>query len=254
MQTYFADTMVIVACIAGGVLLLHLLQWVWRPSSRRGHNDVTATNVGVIGTTYAVLIAFMLSNVWTSFRAAESNAEQESNSLVNVFRIAKTLPQPERGHIQQLARDYATEVVDREWRAMGTGAEIGVGLPRPLWDAVSQIQPQSAGEQIGVDQAFGELRNLTERRRIRELQNRSRLPPLLWAVLIVGAIVTVVATCLFGAENLKLHAVQISLLCFLLTLVLVAIADIDSPFRGPVHVSPDGFRYAIETMDRESGP
>ncbi|HKD01777.1 MAG TPA: hypothetical protein VKB77_05095 [Terriglobales bacterium] len=146
--------MVIVACIAGGVLLLHLLQWVWRPSSRRGHNDVTATNVGVIGTTYAVLIAFMLSNVWTSFRAAESNAEQESNSLVNVFRIAKTLPQPERGHIQQLARDYATEVVDREWRAMGTGAEIGVGLPRPLWDAVSQIQPQSAGEQIGVDQAF----------------------------------------------------------------------------------------------------
>ena len=253
MQTTFADIVVIVACIASGVLLLYVLQFIWRPSSRSGHNDVIGPNVGVIGTTYAVLIAFMLSNVWTNFRAAESNAEQESNSLVNIFRVAKTLPEPGRTQIQQLARDYATRVVDQEWRDMDAGMALPVGLPRPLWDAVSQIQPRSTTEQIGMDQALSELRNLTEHRRIRQMQSRSRLPPLLWAVLIVGAIVTVVASCLFGVENFKLHMVQVSFLSFLLALVLIAIDDVDSPFQGPVHVSPDGFRYAIETMDRESG-
>lgn len=253
MRTSFADIAVIIACIAGSIVLLYALQWIWRPSSRSGHNDVIGPNVGVIGTTYAVLIAFMLSNVWTDFRAAENNAEQESNSLVNIYRVAKAMPEPERAQIQRLARDYATAVVGQEWRAMEKGEEIARGLPRPLWDAVTQVQPRSTPEQISMDHALSELRNLTEHRRIRELQSRSRLPAILWAVLIVGAIITVVSSCLFGVENFKLHVVQVSFLAFLLALVLVAIGDIDSPFDGPVRVSPDGFRYAIETMDLESG-
>lgn len=127
------------------------------------------------------------------------------------------------------------------------------GLTQPLWDALTQIQPQNLAEQISLEQALSELRELTEHRRIRELQSRSQLPPLLWAVLVVGAIVTVISSCLFGVENFKLHLVQVAFLSFLLALVLIAIGDIDSPFRGPVHVSPDGFRYAIETIDREAG-
>jgi hypothetical protein len=47
--------------------------------------------------------------------------------------------------------------------------------------------------------------------------------------------------------------VQVSFLSFLLALVLVAIGDIDSPFSGPIRVDPDGFVYAVQTMDRISG-
>jgi hypothetical protein len=252
MQSSFADILVISASIAISILLLALLHRLWKPSARSGHNDVIGTNVGVIGTTYAVLIAFMLSNVWTDFRAAETNAEQESNCLVNLYRIAKTLPDPQGSRIRQMARGYASDAVNIEWRAMGNDNNVSRGITQPFWDALDEIQPRSAGEQVGLEQAFGELREMTEHRRIRALQSRSHLPPLLWAVLIVGALVTIISSCLFGIENFKLHVVQVSFLAFLLALVLVAIADIDSPFKGPIQVSPDGFRYAVQTIDQEN--
>lgn len=252
MQTSFADILVISAAIAISLVLLRLLHRLWKPSARSGHNDVIGTNVGVIGTTYAVLIAFMLSNVWTDFRAAESNAEQESNCLVNLFRVATTLPEPQRSRIRQMARGYAADAVEVEWKEMANDKDMSRGITQPFWDALTEIQPHTVAEQVGLQQAFGALHDMTEHRRIRSLQSRSHLPPLLWAVLIVGALVTVVSSCLFGVENFKLHMVQVSFLAFLLALVLVAIGDIDSPFKGPIKVSPDGFRYAVQTIDQLS--
>ncbi len=253
MQSSLADILVISGSIAISIALLYLLHRLWKPSARSGHNDVIGTNVGVIGTTYAVLIAFMLSNVWTDFRAAESNAEQESNCLVNLFRIAKALPEPQRSRIQQMARGYAADAVNVEWKEMGNDKNMSRGITQPFWDALNEVEPRTAAEQVGLEQAFGELREMTEHRRIRALQSRSHLPPLLWAVLIVGALVTITSSCLFGIENFKLHMVQVSFLAFLLALVLVAIGDIDSPFKGPIQVSPDGFRYAVQTIDQQSG-
>jgi hypothetical protein len=94
---------------------------------------------------------------------------------------------------------------------------------------------------------------MTEHRRIRLLQSRQKLPALLWAVLVVGGIVTVGSTCLFGVENFKLHVVQVFEISFLLSLILVAIASINRPYQGDVHVTPEAFRYALETMN-ESAP
>jgi len=65
----------------------------------------------------------------------------------------------------------------------------------------------------------------------------------------VGGIVTVGSTCLFGVENFRLHIVQVFEISFLLSLILVAIASINRPYQGDVHVSPEAFRYALETMD-----
>ncbi|MBA3913814.1 MAG: DUF4239 domain-containing protein, partial [Acidobacteriales bacterium] len=96
--------------------------------------------------------------------------------------------------------------------------------------------------------------SLTEHRRIREMQSRSSLPALLWAVLVVGAVVTITCACLFGVEELKVHMLQVFFLTFLIAIVLVAIADIDRPFSGPVHVSSEAFQLAIDSMAVESAP
>ena len=89
---------------------------------------------------------------------------------------------------------------------------------------------------------------MTEHRRMRELQSGTKLPPILWMVLIVGGIITTLSSCLFGTENFKLHCVQVISLTLLLSLALVAIADIDRPFQGAVHVNPIGFERARSTF------
>jgi hypothetical protein len=84
---------------------------------------------------------------------------------------------------------------------------------------------------------------------LRLLESRERLRALLWAVLVVGGIVTAGPTCPFAVDNFKLHVVQV-----LLALMLVAIASLDPPFQGDVHVPPDAFGYALQNFEEPPLP
>lgn len=89
---------------------------------------------------------------------------------------------------------------------------------------------------------------MTEHRRVRQLQSQSKLPGILWVVLIAGGIITMLSSCMFGIDNFRLHCLQLVSLTLLLSLILVAMADIDRPFQGAVHVHPRGFERARDTL------
>src|SRR5215468_1160095 len=255
-QTAIGSILIIISCIVSALFALAVLRHYWSPATRIAHNDVVGPNVSVIGTTYAVLIAFMLSGVWTNLQAARINAEQEANNLVNIFRFAYKLPPESSRQVQSLAHEYCVAMISDEWPAMAkqTQSPTAHRLIQQLWRALTTVQPHNSGEQTVMDHSLSELTSMTEHRRIRLLQSRDSLPAMLWAVLIVGGIVTVGSTCLFGVENFKLHVVQVFEISFLLSLMLVAIASINRPYQGQVHVGPEAFRYALDTMNEPVPP
>ena len=116
-QTVTGSVIVIIVCIGAALGLLFVIKRLWVPSARRIHNDAIGPNVSV-GTTYAVLIAFMLSGVGSDMQSARLNTEQEANSLVNVYRFARELPEESRKEIRRLAREYAQAMVTAEGTAM----------------------------------------------------------------------------------------------------------------------------------------
>jgi hypothetical protein len=245
------DGLILAAGILAALGLLFVLRRQWTPSKLKETNEVSGFYVGTIGTIYAVSLAFMLSGVWLEFEEAEVNTEKEANCLVTFFRLARGLP-AQQNQLQDLAQSYANVMVNEEWDAMAR-REIstrGIEINEMLWQEVTRMEVHSSGEQEILNHLITELTSMTEHRRIRMLQSRKSLPRILWAVLIVGGIVTVGTSCLFGVDNLRLHAIHTVALTLLVSLMLIAIADIDSPFRGVVHVSPDGFRLALETMSR----
>ena len=191
-QTVTGSVIVIVVCIGAASGFLVGIKRIWVSSARRIHNDAIGPNVSVIGTSYAVLIAFMLSGVWSDMQSATLTTEQEANSLVNVYRFARELPEESRKEIQRLAREYAQAMVTAEWPAMehDDSSPAGHTIMKDLWHAVS-VQPHTVTEQQVMDHSLSELTVMTEHRRIRLLQSRKKLPAILWAVLIVGGIVTV---------------------------------------------------------------
>ena len=67
-------------------------------------------------------------------------------------------------------------------------------------------------------------------------------------MLIVGGVLTIISACMFGQDNVLLHGIQVFALSFLIALALVAIADIDRPFQGGVHVNDTAFRHAQINM------
>ena len=248
-----AENLAILATsVALAVGALWLLRGVRPPRAGRGPEDAVGWHISLIGTTYAVITAFMLSQVWTNFRAAETTAATEAAALVNLFRLAEGLPAPQRQQIQALSREYADVAVTREWPAMShdSANPPGFNVTQQLWTTLMRTEAHSTLEQISLTAALGTLGRMTEQRRIRQLESRERLPTILWVVLIAGGVATVGASCTFEARSLRLHTFQVVTLSSLIALVLVAIADINRPFQGAVRVPPDGFEFARVTFDQ----
>ena len=104
---------------------------------------------------------------------------------------------------------------------------------------------------MAKDHALSQLTGLTEHRRTRLLQGTYRLPAIFWCVLLVGAVLSVVSSALFGSSNAKLHALQVVFVTLMVTLILLAIADVNRPFAGWVHVSVYPFERARSTFQAE---
>ena len=65
------------------------------------------------------------------------------------------------------------------------------------------------------------------------------MPGILWAVLFVGAVLTIGFTFFFGAENLRAQALMTGALSLLIFSGLLIIVAIDRPFAGTVRVQPE---------------
>jgi len=250
-----AQDILFVLLIVGGALLFRAtLERLWPCDKRREHNDIIGWQLGILGTTYAVILGFMLYTVWTDFGLAELNADAEANAVVNLYRLAEGLPAQQQAEIKRLARSYADVVVNNDWPAMARNDNDSLEsskINQQLWHTLMSVKAASPEQLTAEDHALYELSAVAEHRRIRQLQSTSRLPTVLWCVLMFGGAVTVISSCMFGAASGLLHGIQVFCFSLLISLVLVAIADIDRPFQGTVHVRDAAFRRAQQNMSEQ---
>lgn len=249
------DILTIAGCVLAALAFLWLVTRSSAANSRKESNDFTGAVVAVIGTTYAVILAFMLSGVWNMLQQAQANAEQEANALVNVWRISADINPNLGEQIRASCQKYAEAVVNLEWPAMEAQkplpSEAGEVIDR-LWVLAGDSQAHSGANSIASYQLLEELRILTECRRVRLMHSREELPGILRAVLIAGGVITIAACCFFGVPSFRFHVLQVIVLSFLISLVLVAIADLDRPYQGNDVVQPDGFEFALRAFQHRA--
>ena len=250
MLTNFQSLYVILLCVGGSLAFMWGLNRIWPREERREHNDQIGWQLTTLGTTYAVILGFMLYAVWTNFGIADLNVDLEADALVNVYRLSAGLPEPQRSELQSLARSYADAAIHEDWPQMAR-EEVpneSMEINSNMWKTLMSIKTATPTELIAQDHALYELSALTQHRRTRILQSTSRLPNVLWCVLVVGGILTVASACLFGSMNWLLHSLQVFAFSLLIALGLVATAQINRPFQGSVRVSSFAFVRAQDNM------
>ena len=72
------------------------------------------------------------------------------------------------------------------------------------------------------------------------------IPAVLWAVLVLGGIVTVGFTYLFGLENTWSHRLMVAAVAGLIGLVLFTIGALEYPFSGGARIGPGAFELVLE--------
>jgi Protein of unknown function (DUF4239) len=197
-----------------------------------------------------VILGFMLYNEWTNFRSASLTVDLEASALRNIYRLAEALPQPQRHQVEDLTHAYAEAAINQDWPQMQEGI-LPTGthaFNERMWKVLLAVHAGSSAEAVAQEHALSELSTLTNHRRTRLLESTIRMPGIFWAVLLVGGVLTTLSVSMFGSANPKLHAFQVFSITLLVTLAMLAIADVGSPFRGWVHVSDFAFDRARGNM------
>jgi Protein of unknown function (DUF4239) len=249
MLSYAQSSLFVVAAMGLSIVIVAVLNRAWPISNRKLVNDVTGWQLGILGTTYGVILGFMLYTVWNDFRGAEVNANLEASSLLTVSRISAGLPSPERETIHALGMKYAEATISEDWPAMqaqqdGRASERFAG---DMWKVLAEMKSAGTGNS-SADHLENALKDLSERRNLREQELRNRLPGILWLLLMAGAGATVGSSCLLGNDNKWLHYCQVLALTFVVAVALASIADLARPFEGAVSVTPIAFERALKLM------
>jgi uncharacterized membrane protein YraQ (UPF0718 family) len=240
-------TVSVLVAVAGLALVQRLV-----PSQlRQEHNDVAGFIYAVLGVIYAVLIALMVIAAWEDFAEARDTVEREASELDDVFRLAHPLPDPEGRQLQELARSYAQVVVGEEWALMAQGRTS----PR-AWDLLDdmtlqleEVEVRTKADQVLYGEALDRTNELADARNARLVEAGEGIPTVLWGVLVVGGIMVVGFTYLFGLENSLVHMLMVAALALVISSVLFTIGVLEHPFSGDVRVGPEAFELVLERFE-----
>lgn len=222
-------------------------------SKLQKHQDVAGFLIAVVGVIYAVLLAFVVVIVWEDFGSADTTANNEADAVGNLYRDAIGIGGPQGRTLEGAVTAYAFSVASTEWPYMARhqdGSGETENALNVVWGDVKRLRVQAGATTASDfdDQAIRDVSAATEDRRTRILESSSQIPGTLWAVLIVGGIITIAFTYFFGVESLWHHALMVSALATLIALSLLVILTLNLPYTGGVAVKPDAMRIELASF------
>lgn len=223
---------------------------------RERNNTATGTIYAALYVMFGVSVGFSLFLTWQQYNTARQVAKSEAVAVEQVYRLADSLPEPDRGRVRALATSYARGVVEHEWPLMRQGQES----PRATTDleelrrSVQDFQPRTDAQSDLYSESLTEVGELEANRELRLLAVDEGIPYIVWVVLVIGGVLTVAFTYLFGIEPAWLHAVAVAGLAILVSLVLHVIGVLDYPFNSGVQVQPDAFEQVLKEIGGKDEP
>lgn len=152
--------------------------------------------------------------------------------------------------LQGKLRDCTVFLIEQAWPAQKKG-QILNDSTRILNDLQTQLfafQPKDAGQVAVHSETFRSFNSLIEYRRLRVDAVNEGLSDIMWAVIWVGAAISIGVAYLFKIEDAKMHAILIGLMAGFLAMVIFMIIVNDRPFSGPASISPEPYQLILNRL------
>lgn len=238
-----------------GVGLVLLVRQFVHHSILKKHNDIAGFVFATVGVLYGVMLAFVVILVWEQYNDAKSTAEREAAQAYSLYRDLSIYPQQaEAKQALDSLGSFVRSVVDKEYPALYA---MKWETPRQaihetrakfdkLWEDIKKIVPKTMQEQSIYTEMLKDINILGQERAKRLTMARDDLPDVVWIAVVVGGLLTIGFTALFGNEHLLAQAVITGLLAIMTSIVIFVIIDLNFPFTGDVRIKPEGYEFLIE--------
>jgi hypothetical protein len=250
----FGQALVIIAfvefvSIAG--LLLARRYVVPRFHYSEGINDAVSGTVQAIGVFYGITVGLIAVGVWNTNSAASDLVSREASAIALLFRDVSGYPSPVREELRAGLRDYTVFVINEAWPAQQKGKEVERG--RTLIDdfqaKLQSFSPSNPSQVALHAETLRAYNNLLDYRRLRiDAVNNSGLSETMWAVIWMGAAISIGVAYFYKIADPKLHIVLVVLMAGFLAVVLFMITINDKPFYGAVGISSDPYKVVLERL------
>jgi len=252
-----AGPAIILSLCAFGVLVLLLVRRVVLPRLRIGSEDseFSGTMVQSVMVFYGLAVALIAVGVFETYSDVSSIVTQEAAELGAMYRDASSYPEPIRPLLQKELHDYAQCLIHTVWPAQQRGqvATDGIEMLNRFQSTLVGFEPATEGQKIIHAEAFRAFNQLVEARDLRlDAVVNTGLPGVLWVVVLAGAVIGLMATFFFKVEDLRLHAILVTLLAAFMGLVIFMIFAFDRPFRGELGLTPEPYQLVYDKVMQDA--
>lgn len=196
--------------------------------------------INVIGTLFALMLAFLANDTWSAHDRASNAVYREADALKAIISLTLELPQDERDAIHLAVDDYARAAVEREWPLLShrqADAETAAKLDHLLVLASSR----KTGEELGlavhtrVHVQIGEIRDSRDER---IALSQTHVNPLKWLGMAFLGFVTMLSVAVVHVEQPRAAFVSILLFAAAAAPTAAIVLIQGNPFQEPTTVSP----------------
>lgn len=233
------------------ILGLFITRYFAKKHDFRAHHDVAGFTFGTIGVMYAVLLSYIVVDVHDRYNQIHHNIDIEANLVAELYRDSDIFPEAMKNNIKNLLRQYvSTTLVDNmEFTQSGKEDPTIHGIVSKLWQNYYSFQPETKREEIWYAVSINKLNEFNRTRLTRLFNNRESIGTMMWAMLIVGACITVSFMYFFTVDNFLMQAIMTAMLAAFIALMLFLISSLDTAFIGNIHVSPNHFAEVLDYLD-----
>ncbi len=225
--------------------------WVRRQHRiNHSHNDIVGYYLAAVTVFYGITLGLVAVGTWTTYSDVGTRVDREAEVVSSLYRDITGYPEPIRDSLQKNLRDYLDNVINVGWQQQRRGivpAGSAIFLER-FQKQMLAFEPGTPGQQILHAESYKQFNNLVEARRARLNAVTIGLPGALWALVILGALISIAVTLFFDTQSLSMHLWMTILMSTLLGLMVFLIGTLDNPFRGEVSVGPDSLVLVYQQL------
>jgi hypothetical protein len=206
--------------------------------SRAG--PTAAVTLQVLATMFAILIAFVIVDEYTTLRDAQSQVSNKAAALSTLFENSRAFPTPEGDLLRTRTLDYARAFSSHTVPHLGTDSSPDAFTDAKLeaiFRAVQRIEPRSESEKVAYNAMLASLDTIVRTRTSLVGSSKSTVPLTLLVILfIIGLTVMAVAAPL-DTRHRRSHVLLLFSLALVVWMTLALVVSLDYPFNGIIKVS-----------------
>lgn len=213
-------------------------------------NDAVSGTVQAIGVFYGITVGLIAVGVWNTYSGSAELVSKEAASIASLHRDLGGYPTPVKEDLRGLLKVYTVFTIQKAWPAQQKGQVLdgGSAILDAFQSKLFTFEPQTEGQNALHRETLAGYNKLLDHRRQRVDAVNSGLSGIMWAVIWVGAVISIGVAYFFHIEDPKIHAILIALMAGFLAMVLFMIIVNDRPFYGTVSISAEPYQMVIERV------